>query len=1858
MLPRTRRTSLLAAALLLLQSDTTAARPAEGLRLRLVPSGKADADLGRVSFQELRTLVEAAQAGSELVLPLPFGGSPAGALEVTRCEVAIDADQRVLVLAGEATLRGRAARVFLSGTFPASGAGRYALGVQPQGLKLGEWFPALKGTPLAATSFEDAALILASAPHELPALDLVAGILGMPAGSADSYDIEAGLGLRATLAAQTLPAAGKLLQQLGIGEAALRLSGRLGSDADLLLADAPRPVDIALRAELQASTLAGLRDRLPSALRPTSLAPSFELRYAEATGLLAGVAFDAQLDVLGEARPFRIGATADNATGKLTLRGSSTQAWERPLGIPWLSLPEASLTLVGDGQDAQLTVSSTIRVGTREARLDLVLDDGPPRLVTHFEQLGLGDLAAFASERLGTDFLADLKLGQAAALRGVNITLGKGQFDLSGLAGFGGGGGGGGDGDVLFSHGGGADGGGKSGPLFAIRRRAGSLGDLLPALKGGSMDLALPQSLYTLSPPEPGAPSRRLVASQLSPAARAFFSEVYGSADFEVELHPGIEFGARLPLSALPAPLAKALGLQGATSTVLLVGSLAVALDFGTGRPSAAVEALDLHARLDGAALDGLRDRLPDLIRPTSLVPSLELRYAQGAGLAATVGFDAELEVTGERRPFRLSASSEPGSGSVTLRGETTGAWERPLGIPWISLPSASLTLTGDGATAQLEVSSTLRLGSRECRLDLMLDDAGPRLVARPGDLAVSDLADFVTQRVGSPFLKDLQLGDAARLSDVVITLARREHPSLELTGTVALGNARADLLFSLDGASGKPEPLFALRRRAGSLGDLLPALAGSVADLKLPEAVYTLTPPKPGAPPVKLVASRLAPAARAFLSDVYGSADFEVELHPGIQFGARLPMAALPPALVQALGIQDASSSLLLEGSLAIGLNLGTGLPSAKVEALELHAELPRVAGATSRLPEGLPAWMRPDSSKQSALTLRYAAPSSLTFLKTTDVLADLDGATRNFVVSTEVSAGASQGGVALTGRMAGEWKQPFGLRALALRDITLSAGAQAGQGGSKSGGVTLSGAFDLGQRSGSMRLQLGGESGKGLTGSFSGTLDSLGIDDLPDLDLFPKPPKGGLEALAKLLGKLPPLEQPTLEIALGGGEPSVSLTASLMLAGVRAHLLAFVARGKGGAQAVFAVRPENFSLARLFPALAKNPLVAPLANLELDRFGLLAVAGDARLAPADVSAGAREFLTALTGEDAFDLDLSTGLNLEARLPADALPPDITEALGKLNQVMGLDPAATLALRGGIGLSLADLRLAAALPPIRPARAPKWLKSGELAIVLTGTPSIMLGGKLTLDADGDLLDLLLEGGVERQGANVAIALKSALQADTAWTSPFGMEWLEIRRFSGQVSIDALANVGFGGGGEVSIGTKDLDVFAWTKINAASGVPMGLVLQGASQEGFALLDLAELQAQMRRAARAGGPKLLPLDTLPDIALRDIDLLIASRAVPEEGIDSAGFKVKGDLYVPFKPGAKGTRLLAVDCGVSKEGIVAKGSLAAFAVGPLTVNKANFDLEATLEAQHLIVQGDLLLLGATSKTDLRLDRESLSLEVERNVADLGSVALLVKANFDLSNPDFVARGTLSSQFAETFGDSVVNELTDVGGALAGAGAAALAAADKVRAGADALRSKLGLGTALETIEAVARKRMEDAEAERAGHKKELDKAWKEWQDTPKSDPLLRKAREVKWGVKKQTYDEGPLSKVAMLKRRQAEYAEVKAKVDELEKAQAIARQAQDMLQGKLKELADYPGKVVVIRGASFETGLAKLEDLKDGVPLDLSLDLLFCGQPKPVNIAWTIGKPKENAKAVVRALVPAEAQLAFGEANGQH
>ncbi|NOT29180.1 MAG: hypothetical protein HOP15_01890 [Planctomycetes bacterium] len=736
-LPAIQRFFLAAVASTLLATAGAAANSSNpsrsALRLRLVPPDQTQIDLDKLSFAEVSALIEGVQADGELVLPLPFAGkSSFTPIEVREVEVTLDAEKHTLVLAGSAIVRGRGGRVFLSGTYSGSGPGQYAFGVAPDRLVLGEWFPALAATPLGSVVYVKAGLVVASAGHKLPASALVAGILGLEDAGKD-LELKAGVTLHSTLAVQSLPAVGQLLAALGIEQAELRQSGRIGSSADLLLAALDGkdkkdiPLELELHSELEATAMKGLQERLPPWIKPTSFGPSLDFTLktgkdrTQVEELVMKVTHQVKVEVAGESLEFSLSAEVETKNlkdAKVTLTGKRT--WNHPLGIEWLSALETTLALVVDGKAAsagkagkdelKATLTSSLRVGSVEAALEFEIegekgkkDELKGHATARLEHLTIGDLASFASTLTGTSFLSDLQLGDAAALDKVSLTLKhekeKNTLEVSATAGLGGA-----KADLLFTLTSTGAGKGKVEPLFVIKRSAGHMSDLVPALAGKPGDLEFPESVWTLTPPKAAGVSKALSSADLGPTAREFFQGVYGP-DFKLELKPGIQFGAALPVGKLPSALVQALGLETSASLVL-EGSLAMSLDLGKGRPSASLQSLELNAELPRMAGVGSRlpEGLPSWMRlDSSSQRSLTVRFAAPSSVAFLLTNDVLADLDGQTRHFQISTevSADSKQGKARLSGQMVGEWKQPFGLKALNLRDVTLAAEGKAQTGQ-----------------------------------------------------------------------------------------------------------------------------------------------------------------------------------------------------------------------------------------------------------------------------------------------------------------------------------------------------------------------------------------------------------------------------------------------------------------------------------------------------------------------------------------------------------------------------------------------------------------------------------------------------------------------------------------------------------------------------------------------------------------------------------------------------------------------------------------------------------------------------------------------------------------------------------------------------------------------------------------------------------------------------------------------------------------------------------------------------------------------------------------------------------------------------------------------------
>jgi len=595
------------------------------------------------------------------------------------------------------------------------------------------------------------------------------------------------------------------------------------------------------------------------------------------------------------------------------------------------------------------------------------------------------------------------------------------------------------------------------------------------------------------------------------------------------------------------------------------------------------------------------------------------------------------------------------------------------------------------------------------------------------------------------------------------------------------------------------------------------------------------------------------------------------------------------------------------------------------------------------------------------------------------------------------------------------------------------------------------------------------------------------------------------------------------------GGGVTAIATTT---LINSPATVLVSMAPGTGNARRlIFALQPRDWSLSRAFPALA-NPV---LDDLPFSNVGVVISNQNVAIPSSALSDDEWQFYREIYKSDEFVLRLTPGLNLIAAFPVEGLPAGhpllaVMDALGIERGTILLQGTlgrSLTMLRGGVSAAaLKDIYLRAELPPMRPPGSPGWFRSGQLALEITGEPSIRLVGEMNVLIDEADLQFYLAAMLARSG----VSLAGGMRAVTPWVAPFGVEWLTLRQVILRIGITPTGSVALGFAGAAVIGTKDIDVAMAIAVSPV-GVPTNFMIRGASEAGVGLADLATVQAGMAaardRAAGTtgigGGAPLIPLDALPDIEIRSLELQFAPRADVELGIER-GFKVKGRLWLPTGPGGALTNFAGVDVNVSDEGVWIRGDLAAFQVGPLTWDDATIDLTATRTDQHLIVRGQVQLGLSRQLIDLSITRDALRFRSETELFGLFHATLSAQAAFQLRNPSFAVDAVVSNDFGE-FVQPILRDgilrFASTGGAIVTGAQNAAAAAQRVldiqAATAAQLRAVLvtqraNAEAAWRDVEARAAVALGSANAARRAR----DAARNLWDGTPLRQPVLRAAR----------------------------------------------------------------------------------------------------------------------------------------------
>ncbi len=626
--------------------------------------------------------------------------------------------------------------------------------------------------------------------------------------------------------------------------------------------------------------------------------------------------------------------------------------------------------------------------------------------------------------------------------------------------------------------------------------------------------------------------------------------------------------------------------------------------------------------------------------------------------------------------------------------------------------------------------------------------------------------------------------------------------------------------------------------------------------------------------------------------------------------------------------------------------------------------------------------------------------------------------------MTSTILTDDSEESGIVIRGDMQGSWARPFGVDWLTLDTVGVRIMADA-----TGVGAALESSFELGAKRIAVEIGITG-SGTNRLVHISGNVDALSLSDFTQL-------------VRKHVGAAAePFGDTTLDFTFAdvvmtletGARTSFSVGGKTTLKGKAADVLfsATYLPGGGAPRLLTGIRMQDWSLADALDEV-KGTFVE---DFRMESVALVLSKGDGTTSSSEMAPKEREFYGKIYGTGDFAFGYRSGLSLIGVVPMAGNPLSHgLDALGMSTDAVflsGTVPGSILGLGGGSG-GLGGLSLIAALPPVSPPGAPEWFVAGQLGLEITAQPSVGFIGEITVRIDDDVLTFSVGAAIQRVRASVEFALTGALKSQEPWAEPFGIEWLVFNNAAVKVAVNVAGSITLGFAGDMVIGDKDVDVSVAVTVSP-SGVPTNFIFDGASNEGVSMADLVALQQRM---ARGSDPNALsiPLNAMPEMAVRSLHLKFAPRGDPDLGV-TAGFAIKGDLWIPSEAGGPPDRdFVGVDLSVDISGIQAAGHLGAFVLGPITWDDAQVDLTLNLPVQRLVVRGDTIV-GSFFEGDVNLEmtRNHLDFTTSTEIYGQFQALLNASASFSLNAPEFTVLAALGTDFNEAIALDLVQRLTD--------------------------------------------------------------------------------------------------------------------------------------------------------------------------------------------------------------------------------
>ncbi|MCC5806445.1 MAG: hypothetical protein JJU00_08980 [Opitutales bacterium] len=1163
-----------------------------------------------------------------------------------------------------------------------------------------------------------------------------------------------------------------------------------------------------------------------------------------------------------------------------------------------------------------------------------------------------------------------------------------------------------------------------AGFAFSVKFPEFKLVDWVTGLSGSVLDdFALDHSIITLA-----TAALSLDLAVLPGNVDGFF----GLQD--LELRRGLNLSSEIDLATAPG-LADPLDWLGFTDTIAtLEGFLGINENALFQGSFVAATAPLLHLRAHLPISDSTA--YPDWIEPTKRV----LEFTNDPSLRLQLMDTLRVQWGDETAFFNAVAAIDAGGdlASVNLTGELAQPWDQPFEIRWLTMDDASIGISFDASgagDASLNGSFLVGNSTVNAAFAVATGESGPiaEVTASATEIDLVDLLDLLGDMTGVTPFDDVLTEDTFVLREVSFSFNSGDASSLAISATTSiLDEVETEVLVSfVETEDGTALLMLGLRVSDFTLSALYEGIDGTVAgDLRFPGVAFTIVHSLPDGlfedlldelpeefdgelpeGPFEVSSEDLSDLAQKFYELEFPESSFTLELELGANFLGAFPQSRLPTVVLDALGM-DPEAEVLLEGALNMRLGALAGGGLLALDTMRLKATLP----PPTRPRTGFPDWLADIESGERILQFDYDdGQIEVTVIDSFGVM--LDGAMRWFTSTLALATGGEQNQVTIAGEMHGGWDEPFGLDWLNLDTVGIEIVAR-----SQTASATLHSSFGLGDKSIALEMNLSGGAGNRQF-RVSGTVDALSLSDFTEL------------AQKHLGPQASPFGQTTFDFSFtdvgltveAGSKSSFSLGARTELRGRTADVLfsATYLPGGGSPQIVTGIQIQDWS-----PADALEALEGTLVEeLRLDTAALIFSTAEGEADASNMGPEAKAFYSKLYGTDDFKVPFSNGLSLIGRAPLDGNPINGgLDALGMTADSLFLSGTLPGSILGLGGSGLGGLALRASLPPVSPPGSPEWFVSGQLALQITSQPSVGLVGEITTLIEGEELTFSVGATFQRVGPNVEFALAGGLKAAEPWEQPFGIEWLIFNEARAVVAVNAIGSITLGFAGDMVIGEKDIAVAVATTISAA-GVPTNFIFDGASEEGLEMADLVALQQAMAQVENPGEP-LISLETVPEMAVRSLQLKFAPRAAPDLGVE-AGFAIAGQLWLPTElDGPPNQNFAGIELSVGADGIIGLAHLGAFELGQLVWDDAIFDLSLSLAEQHLSISG-AAEVGSLFQgdLDLGLTRTSFNFTTQTEIFEQFQAQLAAHASFSFTDPEFTVHALMQNDF----NGAIVSDLT---------------------------------------------------------------------------------------------------------------------------------------------------------------------------------------------------------------------------------